>query len=159
MSLPTSEEELQPGTCLPTHGRSIAEQKQLFVARAQAHRNAMLKQASAAPETHTTGDMVKAATQSKASAEARDSGNEITQPAAAADISDAAANKAPDGAAGLSEGLEALRLAGGDLSALAALEGSERTAAFKDLGFKGLQTRRKLENELTAWQTAQKQPH
>lgn len=51
--------------------------------------------------------------------------------------------------------LDEVVAAGGDLRALAALaQGDERaelTAALKELGFKGLRTRSKIEAELKSW--------
>ena len=85
-------------------------------------------------------------------------------PTPAVDISEAAAaEQAPatvDPKDDLSEGLRALSLAGGDLERLSTLAVGETAStdlalSLKELGFKGLQTRKRLEAELKAYHAAQ----
>ena len=78
-----------------------------------------------------------------------------SEPAATVDVSD---NAPPAVVDGLTAKLQELKLAGGDLPALAALAARDRTelmAALKELGFKGLKSRNELEQDLKAWQAAQ----
>ena len=75
-------------------------------------------------------------------------------PAEAVDVSEDAP---PESADGLTEKLRELKLAGGDLPSLGKLATSDRTeltAALKELGFKGLGTRNKMEQDLKAWVAA-----
>ena len=49
------------------------------------------------------------------------------------------------------DGIQALTLAGANIDELSKLSGAELTAAMKELGFKGLATRKRLEQSLKDW--------
>ena len=192
MSDPQSVEELQPGTVLPTHGRTMKEQKSFFLQKAaafkEAQKAAAAKEAKAARAASASGAATSAAaTDASPSPTSKSDGSSAScytvvapppsapsavispEPASTAaatttvDVSDSASGTAPAATSlndnGLSGGLQALSLAGGDVPALAALAAGESastelTVALKNFGFKGLQTRKRLEQDLRAYAQA-----
>ena len=180
MAEPTSVDDLQPGTVIPTHGRSMKEQKAWFLEKAKKFRaeqaqllrdvaekeakeaavqeaamkaTAMkepeirVKRSDASPAQPAPQTLEPESVRSSAAPEAA-----VTTPAGAVDVTDTGAASEN----GLSEGLQALSLAGGDLATLAALaagesQSTELQMALKGFGFKGLATRKKLETELKAF--------
>jgi hypothetical protein len=176
MAEPTSADELQPGTVIPTHGRTMKEQKAWFLKKAEeARKNHLAAAAAAAKAEAATAAKEAAAARKQEAAEASSTASapspsavpkESTSEPVAIDVSEAAAAdaNAPTTAApeddGLSEGLRALSLAGGDLASLSALAVGESAStdlalSLKQLGFKGLQTRKRLEADLKAYHAAQ----
>lgn len=167
---PKTAEELQPGTVLPTHGRTMNEQKAWFIEKARKNREAALVAQAA--------EAKKAAAEANAAAKKADKGttmvvlDSFNQSDAAArhlsssavDVSDSSSRTGPAEVTGtaddLSDGLRDLSLAGGDVNALAALAAGESAStelglALKGLGFKGLQTRKRLEADLRVYHAAQ----
>ena len=143
---------LQPGTLLPTHGRSMKEQKAWLMERAAAHRKKAAEQA----RTRNAEAQSPAALQQPAVTPAA-----VGLPPAPAppppgsdDPGTPLAQSQEESDTAACDPIQALKDAGGDVAEVAQLSGADLTVALKGLGFKGLATRKKIEAALKTWHTA-----
>ena len=145
-SLPEDADAIRAGGVEPTHGRTREEQKAWFK---QMSANFAAK-ALAAKAAEKPAVAAKAA-EKPAAAVIADAPC-ATVPAPPIDVSEVQPPPSDDDASDL---LQQLTLAGGDVASLANLAAGESrtelTQALKGLGFKGLQTRVRLEKELKAF--------
>ncbi len=166
---------LQPGTRMADeNARTMSEQKAWLMQRGAAHAKEMVSRRRMAEMSVTAGP-------SEASASAVKSlPPPLAPPPPAAGPSEASASAVkslppplappPPAAPSLPEpdrpsttvdtyvspgdSVETLALAGGDIPTLAALSGAELATALKDLGFRGLAQRKRLEASLLSWSAA-----
>ena len=142
---------LQPGTRMADeNARTMDEQKAWLMQRGAAHAKEVVARRRMAEMTFTAGP-------SEASASAVESSPPpLAPPPSAApslpELDRPSTTVATDVSPGVS--VETLTLAGGDIPTLAALSGAELAAALKDLGFRGLAQRKRLEACLSSWSAA-----
>ena len=142
---------LQPGTRMADeNARTMSEQKAWLMQRGAAHAKEVVSRRRMAEMSVTAGP-------SEASASAVKSlpPSLAPPPPAAPSLPEPdRPSTTVDTYVSPGDSVETLALAGGDIPTLAALSGAELATALKDLGFRGLAQRKRLEASLLSWSAA-----